>query len=99
MKFEDYKDKIDEAFAKLTPAQVVEGLKQQGCEFGDLDQDDNPIINCRSNEGQTIGLIDALIHIAREVSKKDLSHPKVQEALQDLRSDKDILSIFMKVTD
>jgi hypothetical protein len=96
MKLEDFKDQIDEALKNLTPKQVIAALEEQGCEFGNLDENEN-LIDCRSEEGQTIGLIDALIHIAREVSKKDLSHPKIQEALQDLRSDDDVLNILCNI--
>lgn len=44
-------------------------------------------IDCQSEEGQTIGLIDSLIHISREIAKKDLTHLEIKEAFKDLASD------------
>jgi len=46
--------------------------------------------DCRSTEGVTVGLIDALISISRILAKRDLSPEVVQEALKDLRSDEDV---------
>jgi hypothetical protein len=43
--------------------------------------------DCRSEEGQTTGLIDSLLFISREVATRDLSPEKVQDALADLLDD------------
>lgn len=45
---------------------------------------------CRSETGVTVGLVDAMISIARVLAKRDLSAAEVQEALLDLRADEDI---------
>lgn len=46
--------------------------------------------DCRTEIGKTVGLIDALISIARILAQRDLSAPETQEALKDLRGDEDI---------
>jgi hypothetical protein len=51
-------------------------------------------IDCRSPEGVTIGLIDALISVARVLKGRDFTSPEVQEALKDLAQDEDLLSIL-----
>jgi hypothetical protein len=53
---------------------------------------DQPI-DCRSEAGVTIGLIDAIISIARIVAKRDLKNPAVEEALRDLYDDDDLLAL------
>lgn len=56
------------------------------------------IIDCRSEEGVTIGLIDALISIARVLSKRDLdASDQIREALLDLRNDEDIKRIIAEL--
>lgn len=46
--------------------------------------------DCRSEEGVTVGLIDALISICRVLAKRDLrSSQVVDEALLDLEQDYD----------
>ena len=52
--------------------------------------------DCRTEVGVTIGLIDAIIRIARVLAVRDLSAPEVQEALLDLKSDEDILNLGIK---
>lgn len=56
----------------------------------------NPVIttDCRSEEGVTIGLVDAIIAVVRILSKRDLSPASVQEALKDLASDEDLATIL-----
>lgn len=49
--------------------------------------------DCRSEDGITVGLIDALISIARVLAPRDLQDPAVQEALKDLAQDEDIARI------
>ncbi|WP_278494908.1 hypothetical protein [Chryseobacterium arthrosphaerae] len=52
-------------------------------------------VDCRSEEGITIGLIDSLISIARVLAKRDLNETvQIKEALKDLRSDEDISHII-----
>jgi hypothetical protein len=46
--------------------------------------------DCRSEEGITYGLIDAIISIARIARHRDLSPFVIQEALADLRDDEDV---------
>jgi hypothetical protein len=52
--------------------------------------------DCREEDGITVGLIDSLISIARILAKRDFKPESVQEALKDLRSDKDIAKILEK---
>lgn len=55
-------------------------------------------IDCRSEEGVTIGLIDSLITQARLLSGRSLDTENIQEALNDLRADADIKKIFLYPT-
>ena len=98
MKFEDYKEQIDKALAEITPAQFIKGLEKQGCEFGDLDENDN-IIDGRSEEEKAIELINTIASAAYELSVKDLSNPKVREALQNLQNNKAVLSTIIDYKD
>lgn len=52
------------------------------------------MIDCRSPEGITVGLIDALISISRILANRDLTPPGVQEALKDLAEDEDIAKVL-----
>lgn len=47
--------------------------------------------HCRTEEGVTVGLIDALITICRILRHRDLSGIATQEALKDLSQDEDWL--------
>ena len=51
-------------------------------------------IDCRSPEGVTVGLIDAIISIARIVATRDLKNPDVQEALKDFAQDENVQEII-----
>lgn len=51
-------------------------------------------IDCRSEEGITIGLIDGIISIARVLAKRDIHDPEVKEALMDLCLDEDLSKIL-----
>jgi len=51
-------------------------------------------IDCRSEEGITIGLIDGIISIARVLAKRDIHDPAVKEALMDLCMDEDLSKIM-----
>lgn len=53
-------------------------------------------IDCRSPQGITVGLVDAIISIARILAKRDLTSPAVQEALLDLYDDEDMLKLRMQ---
>lgn len=55
--------------------------------------------DCREEDGITVGLIDSLISIARVLVKRDFKSESVQEALKDLRSDKDVAKILEKDKD
>ncbi len=51
--------------------------------------------DCRSEQGVTVGLVDALISISRVLRHRDLTSPDVQEALKDLRDDEDVKHILV----
>lgn len=46
-------------------------------------------LSCRSEEGITVGLVDALVSIHRVLAVRDLSPQEVQEGLADLFEDPD----------
>lgn len=50
--------------------------------------------DCRSEVGITVGLIDSLIVICRVLKSRNLSASEVKEALKDLSSDEDLMSIL-----
>lgn len=54
------------------------------------------IVDCRSEEGITAGLIDSLISISRVLAKRDLSGKSlaVREALKDLYNDEDFCKVI-----
>lgn len=49
--------------------------------------------SCRSEEGITVGLVDALIGIMRVLAPRDLSPHNVHEALMDLFEDSDFSTV------
>lgn len=49
--------------------------------------------SCRSEEGITVGLVDAVIGIIRVLAPRDLSTEHVQEALADLLEDPDFRTV------
>lgn len=51
-------------------------------------------IDCRSEEGITVGLVDAIISILRVLAVRDMSLESVQEALLDLCSDSDLSTVL-----
>lgn len=53
------------------------------------------IIECRSDEGVTIGLIDSLNTISQIIATRDLTSEHVREALEDLYSDPSFNAIRM----
>ena len=53
--------------------------------------------SCRSEEGITVGLIDALISIARILVVRDFTPSVVKEALLDLASDEDVAKVLSVV--
>lgn len=55
------------------------------------------VIDCRSELGITVGLVDALISICRVLAKRDLSPRDVQEALRDMATDDDLKYILGEV--
>lgn len=55
-------------------------------------QNDEPQ-SCRSEEGITVGLVDALIGIMRVLAPRDLSPQSVQEALADFLEDDDLQTV------
>lgn len=52
------------------------------------------ITDCRTEEGITVGLIDALISVCRVLTERDASSVAIKEALKDLYSDPDVISVF-----
>lgn len=54
-------------------------------------------IDCTSEEGITIGLIDSILAAANALYGRDLRHPQVIEALNDLRSSRNVQVLTAKV--
>lgn len=57
------------------------------------DHDVTETQSCRSIEGITVGLVDAIIGIVRVLAPRDLSTANVQEALADLFEDSDFRTV------
>jgi hypothetical protein len=55
--------------------------------------------DCRTTEGVTVGLVDALISIARVLASRHLTSPEVTEALCDLADDEDVQRLFTKASE
>jgi hypothetical protein len=53
-------------------------------------------IECTSEEGITIGLIDSMLAAANALNGRDLSHPGVVEALKDLRASRNVQVLLAK---
>lgn len=49
--------------------------------------------DCRSEEGITVGLVDAIIGICRVLAPRDLHTKNAQEALADLSEDPDFRTV------
>lgn len=49
--------------------------------------------DCRSEEGITVGLVDAIISILRVLAPRDLRTKNVREALADLSADPDLRTV------
>ena len=52
------------------------------------------VTDCRSEEGITIGLIDAIIAICRILRDRDISSYEELEALKDLKADEDLMHLL-----
>ena len=52
------------------------------------------MIDCRSETGITIGLIDSIISISRILVNRDIRDPDIIEALKDLQNDEDLKSLL-----
>lgn len=50
--------------------------------------------DCRSEEGITVSLVDAMISILRVLAPRNLSTTNVQEALADLTQDPDLRTVL-----
>lgn len=50
--------------------------------------------DCRSEDGVTVGLVDAVISILRVLAPRDLSTTHAQEALEDLTQDPDLRTVL-----
>lgn len=55
-------------------------------------------VDCRSEEGITISLIDTIITITYLLKERDLKHPAVVEALRDLRSAPEFTRLLEELT-
>lgn len=55
--------------------------------------------NCRSEEGITVGLIDAVISICRVLKHRRLKTQACSEALKDFQSDEDVKFLMTYETD
>jgi len=72
----------------------------RGPTFSEFDANDRPDIHgvietdCRSRDGITIGLIDAITSIARVLAHRDLRGDVVEQALEDLVCDEDLRSVL-----
>lgn len=51
-------------------------------------------VDCRSEDGITAGLVDALISVARVLAARDLTTPAAVEALADLGTDEDMACVM-----
>lgn len=51
-------------------------------------------LDCRSEIGITVGIVDSLITMCRLLALRDLSAAEVQEALKDLRQDEDLRKVI-----
>ena len=51
-------------------------------------------LDCRSDEGVTVGLIDAIITLGKVLADRDFTPPAVVEALKDLADDEDVKIIM-----
>lgn len=61
------------------------------------DGDSNEIsVDCRSEEGITIGLLDTIMMCCAVLQGRDLTHTQVVEALKDLRSDDALRALMFK---
>lgn len=55
-------------------------------------------LDCRSEEGVTVGIIDAIITLCHLMDKRDTSPVTVQEALKDLRADESFRDLLTTET-
>jgi len=60
-----------------------------------LERGDYAMLKTWTEEGITMGLIDAIISISRILAKRDLNSPLVQESLKDLRIDDDVKFVII----
>lgn len=54
----------------------------------------NTHTDCRSETGQTVGLVDAIITLSNVLTSRDLSSAECQEALKDLRSNENLMKLL-----
>lgn len=52
------------------------------------------VTDCRSDVGITVGLLDGIIAICRVLADRDMEGTAADEALKDLRQDKDVLRVM-----
>ncbi|MDQ3580004.1 MAG: hypothetical protein M3443_20885 [Actinomycetota bacterium] len=67
---------------------MTDDTDQQACVSG------VSVTDCRDVDGTTVGLIDAIISIARIAAHRDHTPAPVREALADLRSDEDVATLM-----
>lgn len=91
-------DVVDNLAAPIAQLRAVLALtERQPGRGGTLIAD--TAIDCRSEVGVTVGLVDSLISISRVLARRDLTEPAVVEALADLRDDEDLHAILHPAED
>lgn len=55
--------------------------------------------DCRTEDGNTVDLIDSIIAISRVVSKRNLKSFEVKEALKKLQNDEDLRKLLYETKD
>lgn len=54
------------------------------------------MVECRSEEGITIGLIDTILLCASVLGSRELNTPEIQEALRDLHCSPELFALLHK---
>lgn len=80
---------------KVFPAMSRTITGQDGDTYVGVDLASQTFTDCRTEEGITVGLIDAIITIARVLRPLNMTPSVVQEALKDLAHDEDFNNLLM----
>lgn len=81
---------MDEPYANAIRATAAKRAEQPAAQAGGT-------VDCRSPEGVTVGLVDAIITSARVLRGRDMTSPAVAEALADLADDEDVARLLASV--